>query len=1093
MNIPASLVVCIVASVHLSIGSLAFANSPSVHARRWAEGVHAAARVSGGFVVHIGKVGERTAALRTCDRYYIQGLSSKSDDVRAARGAIHALGMYGPVTVAHCDGRRLPHIAELVNLVVVGDTDSPPDEAEIQRVLAPNGVALIRSGDGWKRIVRPWPQAIDEWTHYLYDPSNNPVAKDERIAPPQRVRWTAGPLWTRHHDRMASISSVVSAGGRLFYIIDEGPQHSPLLPSQWRVVARDGFNGSLLWKRDIPEWAHRVYPFKSGPARVPRRLVAIGDRLYVTLGITAPVSELDAATGDVLRSFPSTAGTEEMLVGHGRLIALAGGPPPKPYLPVLKRDGQTVAQNLGKERDRAILEGKWTAAEQVIVVVNLADGSERWRRKTKVVPLSLAALASSVVYHDGDAIVCLDLATGEPRWTSAPVARRKAILQSTGVTLVLYDDLVLFTGDDGRITVLRAEDGRQVWADDHPTSGHYCPQDLIVAGGLVWGGPANHNRGPIIGKDPHTGIPKTEIACDQESYWFHQRCYRSRATDRYLIRPVTGTEFVDIEQKRWHLHHWFRSVCLFGFTPANGMIYQTPHPCACYIEAKLIGFNALAAGSALKEGRKPAVRLQKGAAYDSPLGADPSTADWPTYRHDPARSGCTPATVPATLTQVWSRKLAGKLSRLTAANGKIYVAAVDRHTVHTIDAATGRPGWSFTAGGRIDSPPTISRGRVYFGSHDGFVYCLREQDGALVWKFLAAPREAVLLADDQPESVWPVHGSVLVRDETVYAVAGRSMYLDGGIWLLRLDATTGQLLGEVVHDHRDPETRKDLMSKHGHLTMPVALPDILSCDGESLYMRSQQFGLDGRREKATPQHPDGTRNGTLALGADQAGAGRHIFCPSGFLDDTWFHRAYWIYGRHFPGGASGWPVAGNYTPAGRILVRDENRVYGYGRRSSMYQWRTPLAYHLYAAGRDLIKLPPPKDTPEQKKGNARRAARRRKTHEIDFHWSTDVDVHARALLLAGDTLFLAGPPALADEIRAFENWGRAEAARQLTAQAEAIAGKHGARLVAVNKDDGAKLSEMELPAPPVFDGMVAARECLYLATIDGEILCFAGE
>ena len=88
-------------------------------------------------------------------------------------------------------------------------------------------------------------------------------------------------------------------------------------------------------------------------------------------------------------------------------------------------------------------------------LVNLDDGSQRWQRKTKVTPLSLAASASSVVYHDGDAIVCLDLANGKPRWTSAPVARRQAILQSTGVTLVLYDDLVLFTGDDvNRIALL---------------------------------------------------------------------------------------------------------------------------------------------------------------------------------------------------------------------------------------------------------------------------------------------------------------------------------------------------------------------------------------------------------------------------------------------------------------------------------------------------------------------------------------------------------------------------------------------------------------------------------------------------------------
>jgi hypothetical protein len=159
----------------------------------------------------------------------------------------------------------------------------------------------------------------------------------------------------------------------------------------------------------------------------------------------------------------------------------------------------------------------------------------------------------------------------------------------------------------------------------------------------------------------------------------------------------------------------------------------------------------------------------------------------------------------------------------------------------------------------------------------------------------------------------------------------------------------------------------------------------------------------------------------------------------------------------------------------------------------MYQWRTPLAYHLYAAGRDLIKLPPPKKTPNQNKGNQRRAAQRRKTHKIDFHWSSDMDIHARALLVAGDTIFVAGPPALVDENSAFENLDKVEADRQLAAQAEAIAGKRGAKLIAVNKNDGSKLSETELPSPPIFDGMIAARKCLYLATVDGELLCLAGK
>ena len=39
------------------------------------------------------------------------------------------------------------------------------------------------------------------------------------------------------------------------------------------------------------------------PANLPRRLVASKDRVYMTLGYRAPISELDAATGETLTTF----------------------------------------------------------------------------------------------------------------------------------------------------------------------------------------------------------------------------------------------------------------------------------------------------------------------------------------------------------------------------------------------------------------------------------------------------------------------------------------------------------------------------------------------------------------------------------------------------------------------------------------------------------------------------------------------------------------------------------------------------------------------------------------------------------------------
>ena len=117
--------------------------------------------------------------------------------------------------------------------------------------------------------------------------------------------------------------------------------------------------------------------------------------------------------------------------------------------------------------------------------------------------------------------------------------------------------------------------------------------------------------------------------------------------------------------------------------------------------------------------------------------------------------------------------------------------ATDKHAVHALDVANGEPVWSFHSGGRIDSPPTVAQGRVVFGSADGYVYCLRAEDGQLAWRFRAAPQERRIMAFGQVESAWPVHGSVLVVDGQLYFVAGRTSYLDGGMTLYPGFATGG--------------------------------------------------------------------------------------------------------------------------------------------------------------------------------------------------------------------------------------------------------------------------------------------------------------
>jgi len=1046
--------------------------------------------ISGGLIVHLGcGDGKLTAALRAGDAFLVHGLAFDAKNVGLARKHVRSKGLYGRVSVEQFDGRKLPYLDDLVNLVVAEDRGDVPMD-EVLRVLCPGGVAYVREGEAWKKTVKPRPDEIDEWTHYLYDARGNAVSQDKVVGPPRHFQWAGSPRWARHHDRRASVSAMVSAGGRIFYVFDEGSTASILLPPKTKLIARDGFNGTILWKRDIPKWFTHLWPFKSGPTQLQRRLVAVGERVFVTLGLDAPLLALDAATGKTIRQYERTFATEEVLLDDGVLFTLVN-PTPQSYDAFKPQE-----VGLGAERDRIMVDFPWDKKPRQLQAIDAESGKPLWKAEYSVAPLTPAVDDKGIYFHDGKKLVGLDRKTGEKLWTSDPVDRQEKIPTNITPTLVVYDGVVLYYGATRKLYGVSANNGAILWSGPHPKSGHYCPEDVLVAGGLVWGGAIAGGRdsGEFVGRDPKTGEIKSRFLPDIDIFFMHQRCYRSKATDKWLIPGWTGTEFVDFRNKHWITNHWVRGGCIYGVMPCNGLLYTTPHDCACYVQAKLYGFCALAPQRseerATKGEGKRSRRLHRGPAYSSQLPAlrsrVPAADDWPTYRRDTARSGSTKAAVPAKLRTAWQTKLGGKLSSPVVAGGKLFVASIDTHTVFALDASSGDTAWSYTAAGRVDSPPTVSEGRVLFGSADGYVYCLRASDGGLVWRFRAAPEERRMTSFEQVESVWPVSGSVLVQERIVYCMAGRSMFLDGGLRLVKLDVATGELIAEKVLDENDPISGENLQKYVEVRNMPVGLPDILSSDGKRLYMRSQVMDLEGNRR---PESLVQAKGKDVARAAVQQGPQAHLFSPTGFLDDTWWHRSYWVFGRSFAEGAGGWPQAGKVAPAGRILAVDDTTVYGFGRKPFYYRWRTPLEYHLFASPR-APQIVRDATGPEVRRGNK---VRRHMVQHPEYQWSRSVPILVRAMVKAGDMLFIAGPPDVVDEEEAFRRVGDPELDKQLAAQDAAMAGAKGALLWAVSAENGEKLAELTLDSLPAFDGLIAAAGHLYLVTAEGEVLCLAGK
>ena len=60
------------------------------------------------------------------------------------------------------------------------------------------------------KFAKPVPDDIDVWTHCLHGPDNNAVANDTVVGPPRHLQWVGPPRWTRDHNKLNSISSVVT-------------------------------------------------------------------------------------------------------------------------------------------------------------------------------------------------------------------------------------------------------------------------------------------------------------------------------------------------------------------------------------------------------------------------------------------------------------------------------------------------------------------------------------------------------------------------------------------------------------------------------------------------------------------------------------------------------------------------------------------------------------------------------------------------------------------------------------------------------------------------------------------------------------------
>jgi len=256
-----------------------------------------------------------------------------------------------------------------------------------------------------------------------------------------------------------------------------------------------------------------------------------------------------------------------------------------------------------------------------------------------------------------------------------------------------------------------------------------------------------------------------------------------------------------------------------------------------------------------------------------------ASAGWPTYRGDAARSGYTADALPARLTVRWVRKprhapqpaWSGRDTRMPFDEATHVVVAGDLaffgssadDKVVALDAATGSQRWAFFTGGPVRFAPALWRDRLFAVSDDGFLYCLRADDGKVLWKLRGGPTPSMVLGNGRMISRWPARGGPAVAGGTVYFAAG--IWPSEGIWIYAVDAESGKVVwcNETAGGITMPQPHGGANARSGvaaqgylavagdRLLVPTgrAVPAVFDrATGRFLYFHLQRFGHYGGAE-----------------------------------------------------------------------------------------------------------------------------------------------------------------------------------------------------------------------------------------------------
>jgi outer membrane protein assembly factor BamB len=407
------------------------------------------------------------------------------------------------------------------------------------------------------------------------------------------------------------------------------------------------------------------------------------------------------------------------------------------------------------------------------------------------------------------------------------------------------------------------------------------------------------------------------------------------------------------------------------------------------------------------------------------------------------------------------------------ADGLAVAAVREQHRIEALDAATGARKWSFTAGGRVATPPTLYGGLCLFGCRDGWVYALRADTGRLAWKFLAAPYERNIVAFSQVESSWPLLGSLLIHDGLAIAVAGYHPMANGGIHVWALEPHTGAVKWHTTL-RRTPEW-VDISQPRARIDQPHPTARGVGGFEANTVINNLAYGDDAHvrfsgavlaastGELFVPPVPKGKPKGLQGLYEMQVAPTRFLINSDKYPQ---FRRHYSTEG-YFGPYASGSQIIATFPEAKEAI---------------------PCVGCAFA-GADAVVLQGNKGEGVLRRYDTRKLSTRDAARGDDTPaWSRVLDgdiraqqkgqkvYHYSSLIVAGDTAVVGG-----------RLKGRAH-------QSDPIPGMRGVAEGVIKTFDlrsGEPRQTLELDAAPVVSGLAAAGGQLYITCEDGSLRCFS--